>query len=168
MGDFVPGASVIEAKGGPYGRSVAFYLSNTSPRGMSVPSLSIQLFLRPAPTSHQVAETRTPRAPHPGTPGNATLEQTSLQTAPKLYIDKSKLYVYTNDTFIQPVNVLNVTSSDSSSSSYDPFGYKLAIGDRPEGLASVWSWTGTVLNYESGLWRNRGIYYYCENKGIYL
>ncbi|EIM85629.1 uncharacterized protein STEHIDRAFT_140201 [Stereum hirsutum FP-91666 SS1] len=140
MGDFVPGASVIEAKGGPYGRTLAFYLSNTSPRG---------------------------------TPGNATLEQTSLQTAPKLFIDKSKLYMYTNDTFIQPVNVLNVTSSTSSSSqsnSYDPLGYKLTIGDvdKPEGLPSAWSWTGTVLNYESGLWRNRGIYYYCVDRGIYL
>ena len=35
IGDFIPGASVIEAKGGPYGRSIAYYLSNTSPRGQS-------------------------------------------------------------------------------------------------------------------------------------
>lgn len=160
MGDFVPGASVIEAKGGPYGRTLAFYLSNTSPRG----ELSS--------TNHHSSFEYSNLVFYLGTPGNATLEQTSLQTAPKLFIDKSKLYMYTNDTFIQPVNVLNVTSSTSSSqsNSYDPLGYKLTIGDvdKPEGLPSAWSWTGTVLNYESGLWRNRGIYYYCVDRGIYL
>lgn len=35
MGDLVPGASVIEAKGGPYGKAAAWYLSNASPKGSS-------------------------------------------------------------------------------------------------------------------------------------
>lgn len=86
-------------------------------------------------------------------------------SAPKFFIDKSQLYMYTNDTSIQPVNVLNVTGSND-----DPMRYKLAIGDEAGGLLSSWEWAGTSLRYTYGSrdWNNKGLFYQCPGKGIYL
>ena len=76
------------------------------------------------------------------------------------FVNRNQLFLYTNDSSILTVNVLNTTASDE-----DPMPYKITIDNKRAGLSdTVWRWQGTLLQFDHGQRNNQGLYYSCLNK----
>jgi hypothetical protein len=90
-----------------------------------------------------------------GAPGKATIKKGS---APSFFISHEKLFLYTNDTYILPVNILNSTIPDNPP-------LKLAVGTTYEGVQGVsWRWYGTLLAYKLGKRSGGALFYSCAEK----
>ncbi|ETW84057.1 hypothetical protein HETIRDRAFT_415774 [Heterobasidion irregulare TC 32-1] len=93
-----------------------------------------------------------------GHSGNATVTHTP--DPPMFFVNRNQLFLYTNDSSILTVNVLNTTASDE-----DPMPYKITLDNKRAGLSdTVWRWQGTLLQFDHGQRNNQGLYYSCLNK----
>jgi len=89
------------------------------------------------------------------------------QSSPSLFlIMRERLWVYSNETYILPVNVLNATVPGNPP-------LQLAVGNGFEGvMGGSWKWRGTMLLYVLGNESNRAMYYSCKDEddalGLYM
>jgi len=125
----------------------------------------IQAFPRPRPADYDYTTEPTyltVAAPW-GAPGKAITKKGS---APSFFISHEKLFLFTNDTYILPVNVLNATVPGNPP-------LQLAVGNRFEGVqGGSWRWIGILLVYDLGGRSNGALYYSCMEKdgisGLYM
>ncbi|KZP17279.1 hypothetical protein FIBSPDRAFT_747453 [Athelia psychrophila] len=86
---------------------------------------------------------------------------------PLFYLGQNKLYQYTNDSYIIPINVVNSTLTAEAP-------LLLVVGKGDSSLAGgKWSWVGSLLNYETPNGKkNRGLFYACNDNagdpGLYM
>jgi hypothetical protein len=96
-------------------------------------------------------------------PGKLTLKQSS----PSLFfISHEQLWVYANESYVHPVNVLNATIPGN-------LPLQMAVGNKVEGVTGgSWRWLGTMLFYSLGNRSNGARFHSCKDKddvlGLYI
>ena len=97
-----------------------------------------------------------------GVPGPAVIYENP--SPPLFFINERQLWQLTNQTSILQMNVIDVTDIAGN-----PAPLKLEFGDKKEGISEgLWRWRGTMLHYDLGKSTNKGLFFSCGVRGVYM
>ncbi|KIY71432.1 hypothetical protein CYLTODRAFT_418825 [Cylindrobasidium torrendii FP15055 ss-10] len=109
----------------------------------------------------------------PDSVGNLTHVPVSKHNSepPLFFINRDKLWLYRNESYIFPVNVVNATEQLPDKRDQTPM--QLVADTKTSGISGgQWKWRGTRLQYHQGSFSNYGVFYSCPldagGSGIFL